>query len=148
MLIVPSLLFCGGMQMDNIESTINKLQEDIIKVNINVNAVDRELFYNTLTITKAMTAKINENFAQFECFKNQLENLKEAIDDLGVHTRSMTNGGLKEALQSILPTIITSITSKEIENNKGKTAMIIAIVGASGTLLGLVLPHILQILAR
>lgn len=134
--------------MASIEERLDELQDEMSKTNINVSAVDRELFYNTLTISRAMTAKINEHFKQFEGFKVQLQELKEALIDISEHTKSMTNGGLKEALQSILPTIVASITSKEIEKNKSKTTLIVAVVGALGTLLGLALPYLFQNLAR
>ena len=130
------------------EECMEKLQSDILKVSIEVSAVDRELFYNTLTVSKAMSDKINKYSAQFDDFKVQLEDLKEVINDISVHTRSMTNGGLKEALQSVLPTIIQSITTKEIEKNKSKTALLVAIVGAAGTLLGLGIPYFFEKLVQ
>lgn len=134
--------------MNTMEECMEKLQSDIFKVSIEVSAVDRELFYNTLTVSKAMSDKINKYSAQFDDFKVQLEDLKEVINDISVHTRSMTNGGLKEALQSVLPTIIQSITTKEIEKNKSKTALLVAIVGAAGTLLGLGIPYFFEKLVQ
>jgi len=134
--------------MNTMEECMEKLQSDILKVSIEVSAVDRELFYNTLTVSKAMSDKINKYSAQFDDFKVQLEDLKEVINDISVHTRSMTNGGLKEALQSVLPTIIQSITTKEIEKNKSKTALLVAIVGAAGTLLGLGIPYFFEKLVQ
>ena len=134
--------------MNTMEECMEKLQSDILKVSIEVSAVDRELFYNTLTVSKAMSDKINKYSAQFDDFKVQLEDLKEVINDISVHTRSMTNGGLKEALQSVLPTIIQSITTKEIEKNKSKTALLVAIVSAAGTLLGLGIPYFFEKLVQ
>lgn len=134
--------------MEAIREQIKSINDDILKININVSAVDKELFYNTLTVSKAITSKINDCCSKFEIFKDQLDFLKEAIIEINLQTKSITNGGLTAALQSVLPTIITATSNKDIEYSKTKATIIIAVVGAAGTLLGLLLPYVFQFLSH
>lgn len=140
---MPNTTEPKGMQ-----EQMDDMKEDIIKININVSAVDRELFYNTLTISKAMTEKINEYFKQFDACRVEISELKDAVLEVGEYAKSMTNGGLTSALQNVLPEVFRTMTNKEIEKNKSEVTLYIAIVGSLGTLLGLALPHIFQYLSR